>query len=79
MSNTPHTLRDEFPNHLDRIHQLKVKDPEFARILEEYDRVNDQIHRAETKIDAISDESETTLRKMRLSLKDSISKALDKA
>lgn len=41
MSNTPHTLGEEFPDKMDVIHALKVADPQFARILEEYDKVND--------------------------------------
>ncbi|MEH6952686.1 YdcH family protein (plasmid) [Nitrobacter sp. NHB1] len=78
MSNTPHTLRDEFPDQMDTIHALKVANPEFARILEEYDEVNDQIHRAETRIESISEETEVTLRKKRLALKDKIASALNK-
>jgi uncharacterized protein YdcH (DUF465 family) len=76
LSNTPHTLRDEFPDQMDAIHALKVKSPEFARVLEEYDEVNDQIHRAETRIDPVSDEAEVALRKQRLALKDKIASAL---
>lgn len=78
MSNTPHTLRDEFPDQMDAIHALKVQNPEFATILEEYDAVNDQIHRAETRIDPVSEEAEVQLRKQRLALKDRIATALSK-
>jgi len=78
LSNTPHTLRDEFPDQMDVIHALKVANPEFARILEEYDEVNDQIHRAETRIESVSEETEVTLRKRRLALKDKIASALIK-
>jgi len=76
MSNTPHTLGEEFPGKLDAIHALKAQDPEFARVLEEYDDVNDQIHRSETRIDTISDDTETELRRRRLALKDKIASAL---
>ncbi len=72
----PHTLGEEFPGQLDAIHALKAKDAHFARILEEYDSVNDRIHRAETKIAPVSQEEETNLRKQRLTLKDSIAEAL---
>ncbi|NKC51293.1 YdcH family protein [Ochrobactrum cytisi] len=74
----PHTLGEEFPGQLDAIHALKAKDAHFARILEEYDSVNDRIHRAETKIAPVSEE-ETNLRKQRLALKDSIAEALAEA
>ena len=76
MSNTPHTLGEEFPGQLDAIHALKAKDPRFARVLDEYDDVNDKIHRAETRIDPVSDEHEAGLRKRRLTLKDMIASAL---
>lgn len=79
LSNTPHTLRDEFPDQMDAIHALKVSSPELLRILEEYDEVNDQIHRAETRIAALSEDAEAALRKERLSLKDRIADALNKA
>lgn len=76
MSNTPHTLGEEFPGQLDAIHALKATDAHFARILDDYDAINDQIHRAETRLDTISEEAEVTLRKRRLALKDDIAKAL---
>lgn len=76
MSNTPHTLDEEFPGKLDEIHALKAADPRFAKVLEEYDDVNDQIHRAETKIEPTSQDNETALRKRRLALKDEIEQAL---
>lgn len=77
MSNTPHTLGEEFPGQLDAIHAIKARDPEFARVLEEYDEVNDWIHRAETRIDAIGDDAEAELRRRRLALKDRIAAALN--
>lgn len=79
MSNTPHTLRDEFPDEMETIHALKLTSPEFARILEEYDQVNDRIHRAETRVEPVDDQVEVALRKQRLVLKDSIASALNRA
>ena len=79
MSNTPHTLRDEFPDRMDAVHALKVRNPDFAALLEEYDQVNDEIHRAETRIAAVSEDAEAALRKKRLSLKDRIAGALEQA
>jgi len=79
MSNTPHTLGDEFPDQLDAIHALKVADPAFAKLLVEYDEINDKVHRAETRIDAVSEDAEHALRKQRLALKDAIAAALSKA
>ncbi len=79
MSNTPHTLRDEFPDQMEAIHALKMTSPEFVRILEEYDEVNDRVHRAETRIEPVSDEVEAALRKQRLMLKDKIASALNRS
>lgn len=76
MSNTPHTLGEEFPGQRDAIHALKARDERFARILEEYDDVNDQIHKAETRVEPVSEDHEAELRKRRLALKDAIASAL---
>jgi len=79
MSNTPHTLGEEFPDQIDAIHALKAADPQFAKLLTEYDEVNDRVHRAETRIDALSEAAEAGLRRARLTLKDAIAAALAKA
>lgn len=50
MSNTPHTLAEEFPGQSEAIHNLKTSVLRFARLLNEYDQVNDQIHLSETNI-----------------------------
>ena len=76
MSNTPHTLGDEFPGQMDQIHALKIANTRFAKLLLEYDAVNDEIHRVETNIAPVSQDHETELRKQRLALKDEIAQAL---
>lgn len=76
MSNTPHTLAEEFPAQMDAIHALKVSDAHFARLLEEYDEVNDAVHLAETRVKPVDEATEHELRKKRLHIKDAIAKAL---
>jgi len=76
MSNTPHTLSEEFPGQMDKIHQLKVSDAAFARLLAEYDEVNDQVHLAETRVKPVDSLTEVDLRKRRLELKDAIARAI---
>ncbi len=76
MSNTPHTLGEEFPDRIDAIHALKARDEGFAKILEEYDEVNDRIHKAETRIEPVSEDAEAEFRRRRLALKDAIVAAL---
>ena len=72
MSNTPHELAEEFPELADRIHELKVSNPHFARLADEYHDVNRHIHRHESGIQTASETHETELRKRRIVLKDEI-------
>ncbi|WP_333827430.1 YdcH family protein [Pararhodobacter sp.] len=72
MSHTPHDLAEEFPEHAGKLHALKVSHPHFARLAEEYHEVNRAVHRAESKIEPITEEAETELRRKRLALKDEI-------
>ena len=76
LSNTPHTLAEEFPSQLEAIHNLKISDTRFAKLLQEYDEVNDQIHRSETRVDLLSEEAEQALRRRRMALKDAIAAGL---
>ncbi len=79
MTHTPHELADEFPEHTDLIHKLKTADAHFAKLADAYHEVNRDIHRAETRVEATSDEHEEELRKRRLRLKDEIAALLAKA
>ncbi len=72
MSHTPHELMAEFPQFAFKIHQLKTREPHFARLYTEYHEVNRAIHRAETNIEPINDIHMETLRKQRLKLKDEL-------
>lgn len=72
MSNTPHELAEEFPQHIEAMHRLKMDDAHFARLFDEYHEVNRAVHRAETRVDAIDDAAEEALRRQRVSLKDQI-------
>ncbi|MGB4826116.1 MAG: YdcH family protein [Paracoccaceae bacterium] len=76
MSNTPHTLHEEFPADLDKLHALKVSNAHFAKLLTEYDVVNDKVHRAETRLDLLTDAEEDGLRKERLRVKDEIARMM---
>lgn len=76
MSNTPHTLHEEFPAEAQKISALKNADPRFAKLLLEYDEVNDKIHRSEARLDLLTEVEEETLRKQRLHIKDRIQTAL---
>ena len=76
MSNTPHTLHDEFPKDAQKISALKGASAHFAKLLVDYDLVNDKVHRAETRLDLVTEAEEEVLRKTRSHLKDQIASAL---
>lgn len=78
MSHTPHELAEEFPDKVQRIHDLKQSDAHFAKLFEEYHEVNRAIHRAETNVEPIDSLAETDLRKKRAAIKDEIWATLSK-
>ena len=72
MSHTPHELSEEFPAEAEKIHALKATDAHFAKLVDEYHAVNRAVHRAETRVEPVTDEHEAVLRKTRAQLKDHI-------
>lgn len=72
MSNTPHQLAEEFPEHVGKIRHLREVDGHFHRITDEYDAVNRAIHRAETDIEPTDDFRMADMRRERMRLKDEI-------
>lgn len=72
----PHAIHEEFPDHADRIHQLKMTDGHFARLLQEYDAINDRVAGAESRQSPMSEEAEGDLRRRRAMLKDEIARAI---
>lgn len=79
MANTPHTLQEDFPAQLDQIHALKITNAHFAKLLEDYDSLNDRVHRAETNVEPMDSLAETELRKQRAAVKDEIARMLSAA
>ncbi len=72
MSHTPHELAEEFPAEAAKIQSLKASNAHFAKLAEDYHTINRAVHRAETRIDLITDEEEEALRRQRSHLKDHI-------
>lgn len=79
MSHVPHELAEEFPEHVHRLHELKLSDPHFARLAEEYHAVNRAVHRMETGVEPASDAAEAEMRRRRMHLKDEIASILRNA
>ena len=77
MTNTPHELASDFPEHVDKISQLKQKDAHFARLVDAYHSINREVHRAETDVAPTADQHMTDMRKKRMRLKDEIHAILE--
>lgn len=72
MSHTPHGLVEEFPEQATKISALKETDAHFAKLATEYNEINEKVHRAESRLDLLTEEEEEHLRKKRTHLKDHI-------
>ncbi len=79
MGHTPHELIVEFPEHAERMHQLREEDAHFARLYEEYHDLNRAVHRAETNVEPVEDLAEVEMRKRRMVLKDELYRMLTAA
>ena len=79
MSHTPHRLADDFPEFRSRIAELRENDRHFARLAEDYEAVNDEIHLSETNVHPLEDMAEVLKRKERAALKDAIYAMLNRA
>jgi uncharacterized protein YdcH (DUF465 family) len=65
-----HDLIHEFPEHRERIHNLKMADHHFARLFDEYHELEHQVRRIEEGVETTSDNYLEDLKKKRLKLKD---------
>lgn len=79
MSHVPHELAEEFPEHRETIHRLKMGNAHFARLADEYHVVNREIHRHEAAGVDVSDEAMEAMKLQRLRLKDELFEMLQKA
>lgn len=67
-----HPLVKEFPEYRDRIHLLKMDDPEFRKLAEEFEVIDKEICRIEDEIEASSDERLEVLKKKRVFFRDTL-------
>ncbi|WP_259780372.1 YdcH family protein [Aestuariispira ectoiniformans] len=79
MLSETHDLVHELPEFRDLIHELKTKDNHFARLFDEYHRVNKSVLRMEEGVENVSDETLEEEKKKRLALKDELFKILQAA
>jgi len=74
-----HGLVKEFPEYKDKIHELKISDPEFAKLFEKYEDIDKEIYRIEMQIENTSDEYIEGLKIKRVKLKDQLYTMLQQA
>ena len=67
-----HALIKEFPEYREEIHVLKVGDPDFRELFDEYGRLDKEIYRIDQDIEPVSDELAKELKTKRVSLKDEL-------
>jgi len=72
MAHTPHELAEEFPEFVDKMHEMKTADAHFAKLADEYHEINRAVHRAETNVEPTDDFNMDAMRKQRMALKDEI-------
>ncbi len=67
-----HDLHHEFPEYRDRIHELKVGNPHFAKMFDDYHEIEHEVRRIEEGVENTSDVYLEDLKKKRLHLKDAL-------
>lgn len=69
---THHPLVKEFPQHRDQIHQLKIENKRFSKLMGKYEDLDKQVFRIEVGAQPTSDEFVEQLKRERLFLKDQL-------
>jgi uncharacterized protein YdcH (DUF465 family) len=77
--NTPNELDEMFPAQKSVIQALKQSDQHFAKLADRYHELNRSVHRMETNVEPVSDETMEIERKKRLQVLDEISEMIAKA
>jgi uncharacterized protein YdcH (DUF465 family) len=73
-----HDLLHEFPEHKERIHELKISDTHFRKLFDEYHEIEHQIHRINMGSEIANDKFLHELKAKLLFLKDEIYAHLSK-
>lgn len=71
-----HSLLHEFPEHAEKIHELKVSNHHFRKLFDEYHEVDHNIHSIESGAEVTSDEELDKKRTHRVYLKDELYKII---
>ena len=73
-----HDLLHEFPEHQEKIHQLKIDNPHFRELFDEYHELEHEIHRINTGVEITTDEYLHSLKGKFLFIKDELYSMLEK-
>lgn len=65
-----HNLIKEFPEHKEKIHDLKLNNIQFKKLFDEYDELEHEIHKINTGEKIVIDEQAHILKAKLLHLKD---------
>ena len=74
-----HPLVAEFPDHRESIHQLKLENAHFQKLMGKYEDTDKEIVRMEDGLETPEDQVLTELKKKRLELKDELLAMMRKA
>lgn len=74
-----HDIAHEFPEHIEKIRDLKSNDAHFSKLFNEYDEDNHAIKKYELGGGVITEEALEDLKKKRLNVKDQIYQRLMQA
>ncbi len=77
MSHVAHELPQKFPDKVDKIHDLKINNAHFAKLMDAYHELNHKIHRIEARGSDRSDAAMEELKKQRVQLLDELSVILE--
>jgi uncharacterized protein YdcH (DUF465 family) len=73
-----HDLLHEFPEYEVKIHELKISDPHFRELFDDYHELEHEIHRINTGVEIVTDEYAHTLKAKLLYMKDELRSLLEK-
>ena len=71
-----HDLAHEFPNLVEKMREMKLKNAHFGKLFTQYDELNHQILALEGKGTPVTDETMEDMKKQRVVVKDEIYKML---
>ncbi len=76
---THHPLVKEFPEFKEQIHNLKMTNNHFSKLMKEYEEVDKHVFRIESDSEPTGDEYLRDLKKQRLKIKDELHSIIKEA